>query len=759
MKYILIIIFSFIFQNLLTGQFLSGTIIDKETNDPIAGARIRVTETRVLGITDEAGRFSIEAKAGQNLMIEHPFYRSVIVEAREEQKYYLETSVINLEAITVEADPLKDITHSFVVMDDIKKGSQPRSSADLFADIPGFSIHRRSTVASEPSLRSFKYDQMNIIIDGFTRLVCACPNRMDPITAHIIPEEVNRMEVVRGPYTVRFGQTFGGIVNIITKQPQPADYGFGGSVEGAYETNGNNIVSRAEIMYARKKFDLTMNGEYRDFGNYRDRNGLDVPSSFNTISYSIKTGINPAKNQRLQFDWRQKFGQDIMHAGLPMDSPKDNSYAATLDYKIRNINPVFNSITLKSYYTVVDHLMNNYLRPNFVRMDASTPVMSNTYGAKIELGLTPVSGMNIFAGIDANADSRSGERTRIGKMKPDGTPIPVDKRPVFIDSVWQDAFVNNIGIFCESSFEIGKNLIATAGIRTDFVSAGAESPATGFYSKYESGFENRSENVVGGNISVKYLFENAKIQIAYGLGARSASILERYIYHFAIGIDGYEYVGNPFLSPEKNHQFELSAAYSHRRFSAGASVFYSHIPDYISAVYKDGDENFRSVFANPNPYAKQFINVDAEQYGFETYFNFEILPGLDFNSSLAYTRAENKTFGEPLPQIAPLAARFALKYEKSRYWAEIRSFIAAKQDRLATSFGETVPTPGYNTMDLKLGFRPIEGLSIGLAVSNIFDTAYYNHLTFKYANTLPELVGKNILDPGRNFSLYGKYSF
>lgn len=49
---------------------------------------------------------------------------------------------------------------------------------------------------------------MDIKFDRATKICPACPNRMDPITSHVIPEEIGKIEVVKGPYTVRFGRTF-----------------------------------------------------------------------------------------------------------------------------------------------------------------------------------------------------------------------------------------------------------------------------------------------------------------------------------------------------------------------------------------------------------------------------------------------------------------------------------------------------------------------------------------------------------------------
>jgi iron complex outermembrane receptor protein len=68
--------------------------------------------------------------------------------------------------------------------------------------------------------------------------------------------------------------------------------GLHGSVQAGYELNGENkMVTRAEIQYAKEKYDFTLNGEYRDFGDYKDGNGVETPAGFNTVSYSLKTGI------------------------------------------------------------------------------------------------------------------------------------------------------------------------------------------------------------------------------------------------------------------------------------------------------------------------------------------------------------------------------------------------------------------------------------------------------------------------------------
>ncbi|HHH53437.1 MAG TPA: TonB-dependent receptor, partial [Bacteroidetes bacterium] len=143
-------------------------------------------------------------------------------------------------------------------------------------------------------------------------------------------------------------------------------------------------------------------------------------------------------------------------------------------------------------------------------------------------------------------------------------------------------------------------------------------------------------------------------------------------------------------------------------------------------------------------------------YGFDAFLKYHIFSGLQVSGDIAYTFAQNKTFDEPLAQVAPLLAHIGLKWEKFKYWINFRTRISAKQNRYSPSFNET-ETPGYTIFDFRAGVKPLKNLSIGVAVMNITDKAYYNHLNFSYKNS-DENAGK-IFEPGRSFSTYVKYKF
>ena len=738
---------------------ISGHVFDSQTHEPVINALIQVVKTKTYSETDNDGYFTMEVPELAVLSVQHIAYESLNIKAEKSMQIMLKPKRISLDEIIVKSNPLEDISHSIVVLDKVKKGSQSRNVADLFKDIPGFGIQKRSATAMEPSLRSFKYEEMNIKYDGGDKMVHACPNRMDPITAHVIPESVRKIEVVKGPFTVRFGQVFGGVVNMITRQPAPEDYGIHGSLQSGYEMNGNNLVLRADLLYATKKFDISVDGEHRDFNDYIDGNAVLTPAGFKHSSYALKLGYMPTENQRIQVNWHQKFGRDIKHAGLPMDSPKDNSQLAGLDYKINAPAGSIKYIQLKSYYTFVDHLMTNgygmdVARPNYPKIDARTPVSSTTKGGKLEIALKPEEHWIIYTGIDADFIQRNGTKTVIIHTNMNtGTPLnpPVVKKM----KVWQDAYVNDLGIYAETNKKISDTYFVNIGVRTDYVYSQALNPAEGFTAIYGEQAV-KKQLTWGGSMALKYRKNHLQMQLAYGRGVRTPSMLERYIYRFIVGKDSREYIGDPDLKPEINNQIEYALERKWEKLQAGSSVFYSYFQDYITPVVEPGLT--ASSGGNGTPKApKVFRNVDAHQYGFDAFVGYQFNDRWLFKTDVALTKAYNLSLDEPLSQIAPPDMHFEVKYEKAKYWIDFKSEWVLTQKDYAPSFLET-GTPGHITFDMRAGVKPYKGLSIGMAVLNITDEAYYNHLNFAFKNA-NDLNGQHIFEPGRSISIYAKYKF
>lgn len=733
-------------------SIITGSVEDHE-GGPVEKAMIQLQGTQRFAESNADGFFTIESVPGALVRVTHLAHAEQVVELTQGIRIVLQERFYELDNILVQADPFRNLAQSRLVYDDIKATTQPRNVSDLFRDIPGFGIQKRGNYASEPVFRVFKYEQLNVQYDGGMKILNACPNRMDPITTHVIPEEIERIEIVKGPFTVRFGQNFGGIINMVSKSPASRDYGWNGNAETGFESNGNNFTARGALMYSTEHFDVEGNLSYRNYGDYTDGNGVVVPSAFKTFDYSAKLGFNPSENQRLRLTWRQSFGRDVKHAGLPMDSPYDDSYLLGLDYRASLDGETLRSFMAKLFYSHVDHLMTNEDRPTFMMTAAESNVFVTTYGGKTEVELKPADRVSLFAGVDANLIGREGDRIRTIKVV-NGQPLPTPT--VKIDKIWQDSKLNDIGIFLEGKLLMPKKSVLTAGIRTDFVSSSINDPEQDFLDLYGGEIEDQSDVNLSGNLSYLTKWDKLQLQMAFGRGVRSASIIERYINHFNVGPDPYEYVGNPFLDPEVNNQVEVSADYRGERLEVGGSVYYSHLQDYITAVVDEDLPRKYMPMLEPR-FARRFVNVEeAMQTGFEFFFNYRFNQELRFLSDLSYTYGQNKTLDEPLPQVVPLTAHLGLQYDRAKYWINFRSRLVAEQDRISETFGE-VASPGFATFDLSAGYRPWPGFTIGGAVLNLFDMAYYEHLNFSYRNS--DILQGRIYEPGRNFTLYLNYAF
>lgn len=671
------------------------------------------------------------------------------------------TKITLLNEVIVSEIKQNNPSQVFVEHDFSEKVVQPKNSGELFQNINGFSLIKRGNYAVDPSFRATQYEQLNVQIDGGTKAFHACPNRMDPVTTLINPEEVSKIEIIKGPFSMRFGNTFGGIVNLVSKSPSEYKKGIHGSLSSGYESNGNSLVNMLSLGSKIKKFDISGNFSYRDYGNYEDGNQNEIPSSFRSISYGLKAGYDIAKNQRIQATFRQNFGRDVLHAGLPMDTDEDNSTLANIDYKFKAKSTFFKGLNAKAYYSFVDHIMSNYKRATFNRMEAIAKVEALTLGGKLESEWKLGNSTKLFSGIDVVALSRKGNRDRLMKLDMMGNPLPMPM--AFTDKVWQDSYTNDYGFFSEAKIKPSENSIVTIGARVDYVVSEAQDPDATFLALYPD-LDKRNETLFSGTVSYQHSFnQNYSFEASFGRGARPANIEERFISNFNIGRDAYEYIGNPDLKPEVNNQFELSFKGKTKlsgffnSFEFGTSVFYSIYENYILGVV---DETLiRKYNPTMNPiHPKVYQNIDnALKTGFEINGNLQFYKNFDLDAKVSYTYTENKDFNESLPLTPPLITRLKLGYENKKFWTNIQYTLTAKQNKISESYDE-LATAGYEVMDFNIGYKPIEKLSIGMGVLNVFDQYYNDHLTFAF-NNVAGYGRVPITEPGRNITLFVNYKF
>ena len=664
------------------------------------------------------------------------------------------TEIIEIEEIIIK-DSLKDVLNEQIKMSDINS-FVPRTAGDVFKSMSGLNIIKRSGFSVEPELRMFKREELNLMFDGGTKITQSCANRMDAMTTRISAGEIEKIEVIKGPYSVRFGQSFGGVINIITKHSKPRDkFKLQGSGDIAYDFNAGGLSNGIEIGGGGKKFDFLINGTYRNFGNYESGNGTEIISSFKAYDYSVKAAYNINKNNRVQASFRHSSAKDVMHAGLPMDALDDDGKLISLDYRYVNSTGLLNGIKFKLYASTVDHLMTNELKKTFKFTYALAPVESQTLGGKTEFSLSASDRLSFFAGFDSYYKIRDGVRNREMKINP-CTGDTLSPHKFATDKIWQNSHTYDYGIFAEMHYDFNKYLKFTGGIRSDFIQSDIEDPETDFDNFYGENLHPDAQNTLDffGKTDYK-LPENLNLSLAFGKSSRTPDLLELFINHSSVGQDAYEYLGNPELKSEKNMQTDFVVSKKTDKFFIYADIFYSYIKDYITAITDTTVPRKFTPCMLP-AYTKRFVNVDdVYQYGFDAGFELDIIKNLHFKTNAVYTYAQNKTWNEPVAEITPFTLNSNLSYKYNKFLFVINNRFAAEQNRVAVSFSETV-SPAFDVTDINITYNPFVFMSFSLGVDNIADVNYYEHTSRAYKNLPKQMM---FYEAGRSFKFALKVKF
>jgi iron complex outermembrane recepter protein len=69
-----------------------------------------------------------------------------------------------------------------------------RDIGDFLRQEPNVSGIRKGGVGIDPVVRGFKYNQVTVILNRGVKIEGGCPNRMDPVAAHVESENIRKIE-------------------------------------------------------------------------------------------------------------------------------------------------------------------------------------------------------------------------------------------------------------------------------------------------------------------------------------------------------------------------------------------------------------------------------------------------------------------------------------------------------------------------------------------------------------------------------------
>lgn len=201
----------------------------------------------------------------------------------------LETSkrLENVEPILVTATrvetPVSHLTQSYTLID-CEEISQRREGTvlEVLRDVPGLEIVRNGTQGANATafLRGASSAQTLVLIDG---VEVNAPNVGSFDFGHLMTDNVDRIEIIRGPQSALYGsEAMGGVINIITKRGQ-------GKPKVTLDTYGGSDQTGSGLVMAsgaQGPFDYALSSSYLTTDGEFDNDGYDHVHVTGNLGYS-----------------------------------------------------------------------------------------------------------------------------------------------------------------------------------------------------------------------------------------------------------------------------------------------------------------------------------------------------------------------------------------------------------------------------------------------------------------------------------------
>ncbi|MCB9202512.1 MAG: TonB-dependent receptor [Flavobacteriales bacterium] len=736
-RFVMCIFLYFMYTHISYSQIINEIkLVDKEDNSPIEG--VVFTYGNQSGISDENGIINLQEKENISLILSHIKYGEKEL-SKEKLKEVFKTQIYFMQEIPSMLYPIT-IIGTKENPNEISVTSQDRMTHDgavLLNQIPEFnSIRKSGNYGFDPVFRGFKDAQLNVVMNGVQTSTTACPNRMDPVTSQMSPNMMEKVEIIKGPYALRYGSGLGATINFVSKELKYSKQeNLYGRLSGKYESNGEVLRSEGQIGYSQKNYNVNVFSAWSQGNDYKDGNGETVPANFSRGSFGVSGGIKITDNQELKASVIHNVADDTDFPSLMMDLRKDDVWMLNLEHKIELNKKNLKSWNSNVYGSFVNHLMDNKLKElNPRMMNAETSINTKNYGVRTE-GKWKFKNDELYTGLDIRHEQAEGERKREFLMGPNAGKT-------FTETAWQDGFITKSALFGEYHTNLNDFEFVFSS-RLELNSSDVKNPDSDYTSVYSD--VQKTQFNPNFSLGVSKAISN-KIKLGAWLARvqRSGSLTERYINYFTVGKDAYEMLGNPNLNPEVNNQIDVVFDWSTSKTKVNVDVFASYLQDYISSVI---NPNLTSMIAS-SPGVRQYINISkAQKMGFELKWKQDLVKNIYQNVAIAYTYAQDLERDKPLPEIAPLDFRYSLQgnYFDGKFKPEISFRHVLRQSRISSEFGET-ETPSFSVFDFDVMYKLSKKVHLNAGILNLFDENYYEHLNRNRINTQ-----KPIYAPGRNF--------
>ena len=638
------------------------------------------------------------------------------------------------------------------IVADTKDARQPvpaSDATDYLKTIPGFSAIRSGGSNGDPVLRGMFGSRINLLANG-GQMLGACPNRMDAPSSYIAPETYDRLTVIKGPQSVRWGP--GASAGTVLFEREPERFEEPGTRLHASVLGGSNgrFDTLLDAAIGNQNGYLRFAGNDAQSDDYEDGNGDTVPSRWRKWNGDLAAGWTPVADTLLEFSAGKGDGE-ARYAGRGMDGTQFARESLGLRFEKLNLGQI-SKLEAQVYYNYADHIMDNFrLRSpdptSMMPMPMASQVDRRTLGGRLALSFN-WDAVELVAGIDAQRSEHRARRSSYSMM------TGYTDADAF---AWtRDAVMHNYGVFSELTWHQSDLTRWIGGARLDRASVTDDRVGIrnmmGTTTPNPTAGQRRSDTLPSGFVRYEQDLTTLPATVYAGLGHA-----QRFPDYWELFSPSLAPTGelNAFdgIEPEKTTQLDVGIQYRDARLQTWASAYAGQVDDFILFRYSTMMGMRRS----------QAYNVDARIAGGELGVAYDLSSNWKTDATLAYAWGENRSDGQPLPQMPPLEARLGLSYEQNDWSAGALWRVVAEQSRVDEGAGNVVgqdigSSAGFGVFSLNGAYRLNGQVKLSVGVDNLFDKAYAEHLNLAGNSAFgfpADPVAIN--EPGR--SLWAKVDF
>jgi len=645
---------------------------------------------------------------------------------------------------------------------DIRKRSLKEGMPESLEESPSVMIQKTSRGQSSPFIRGFTGYQNLLMIDGIrmnNSVFRSGPNQYWSTVDYLMTDQI---DLVKGPSSVLYGSdAVGGTVNV--KSNEINNYGDGFNWKRhlyyRYASAERANIGRAEIDgNIGDKFGFFIGGSLKDFGDLEggEEIGTQKNTGYDEWGVNAKFQYNFKPHSKLIFAY-QGVNQDginrahktvdgIVWEGTESGSDKHRLYTQNRDLSyLRFINDDLGGFisgleTTVSYQTMDEQM--HRLRSND-RVDIEGFGV-NTLGLGVQLNSDSKIGNWVY-GVEYYYDDVSSFKTSYnadGTLRGESIQGPVS----------DDANYGTFGTYVQNEFSPLPKLDVILGLRYSHFMVDArkfEDPSTGEQNSLSSDW-----GTLIGSSSLGYSFnDHLKLfgSISQSFRAPNLSDLTAFSGTRSNEIE----VPVSQLDPEKYMNYEIGVKVMQNYVNGQIAYFRTNMSDLVTRVPTGNliGSSYELTKINSGHGYVEGVEVD---FTFTLSKNITARPVFTYIDGQidTYASIESGLVTDNLSKFQPTTFILDLGWKSlnKKYWANVISTFAAKQDQLSKADeGDTqrIPpggTPGYQVFTIRGGMNFTENLSLSLGLENITNADYRIH-------------GSGINEPGRNFIAAMNFTF